>query len=95
MSQELLLSKGDIFGAIHGQEEAIKKRIQSIPPGTILHASEHDLIQSLIEEFRLNVPMIKDTDIIYSRFRRNAGRRAERSHAPGHGQVPAVLRVGD
>ena len=38
MSQELLFSKGDIFGAIRGQEDAIKKRIQSIPPGTIQHA---------------------------------------------------------
>jgi hypothetical protein len=63
MSQTILFSKGDIFGVLHGREEAIKPRIQSIPSSTILNASEHDLVQSLIEEFRLNVPVIKDADI--------------------------------
>jgi hypothetical protein len=63
MSQELLFSKGDIFGAIRGQEEGVKKRIQSIPPNIILNASEHDLVQAVIEEFRLTVPAIKDADI--------------------------------
>jgi hypothetical protein len=63
MNQELLFNKYQIFGVIQGQTEAVKKRVQSIAPNTLLNASEHDLVQALIEEFRLNVPVIKDADI--------------------------------
>jgi hypothetical protein len=37
--------------------------VQSIPANTLLNASEQDLQQALVEEFRLNVPIIKDEDI--------------------------------
>jgi len=63
MSQELLFNKYQIFGVIQGQTEAVKKRVQAIPPDTLLNASEHDLVQALVEEFRLNVPVIRDEDI--------------------------------
>jgi hypothetical protein len=63
MSQEPLFSQYDIFGSIQAQTEALKKRVQSITPNTILNASEMDLVQALVEEFRLNVPVIKDADI--------------------------------
>jgi hypothetical protein len=63
MSQELLFNKFQIFGVVQGQTEAVKKRVQVIPPNTLLNASEHDLVQALVEEFRLNVPVIKDEDI--------------------------------
>lgn len=63
MSDELLFSKGDIFLAIQGHTESLKKKLQSIPPNTLLNASEQDLIRALVEEFRLNVPVIKDDDI--------------------------------
>lgn len=63
MSQELLFNTYQIFAVAQGQTEAVKKRVQSIPPNTLLNASEHDLIQALVEEFRLNVPVIKDEDI--------------------------------
>ena len=63
MSQEPLFSQYDIFGSIQAQTEALKKRVQSISPNTILNASEMDLVQALVEEFRLNVPVIKDADI--------------------------------
>jgi hypothetical protein len=62
MSQ-LLFNKHQIFGVLQGQTEAVKKRVQSIPPNTLLNASEHDLVQALVEEFRLNVPVINDEDI--------------------------------
>src|SRR5215468_10841937 len=63
MSQEVLFNKYQIFGVLQGQTEAVKKRVQSIPPNTLLNASDNDLIQALVEEFRLNVPVIKDNDI--------------------------------
>jgi hypothetical protein len=63
MSQELLFNKYEIFGVVQGQTEAVKKRVQSIPANTLLNASENDLVKALVEEFRLNVPVIKDEDI--------------------------------
>ena len=63
MREELLFNKHEMYGVIQGQTDAVKERVQSIPPNTILNASEHDLIQSLVEEFRLNVPVIKEGEI--------------------------------
>jgi hypothetical protein len=63
MNQELLFNKYQIFGVVQGQNEALKKRVQSIPADKLLNASEHDLVQAIVEEFRLNVPVIKDDDI--------------------------------
>jgi hypothetical protein len=63
MSQEILFNTYQIFGVVQGQTEALKKRVQSIPPNTLLNASEHDLVEALLEEFRLNVPIIKDENI--------------------------------
>jgi hypothetical protein len=51
------------LGVLQGQTEAVKKRVQSIPPNTLLNASEHDLVEAIVEEFRLNVPVIKDEGI--------------------------------
>jgi hypothetical protein len=63
MSDELLFSHGDIFSVIQGHTESLKKKMQSIPANTLLNASEQDLIQAVVEEFRLNVPVINDDDI--------------------------------
>ena len=62
MNHELLFSKGDIFGAVQGQEQAVRERIQSIPPDKVLNASEHDLVQAVVEEFTLHVPAIRDEE---------------------------------
>jgi hypothetical protein len=56
MSDELLFNKYEIYAALQNQPVAVKKRIQAIPAATLLNTSEHDLIQALIEEFRLQVP---------------------------------------
>jgi hypothetical protein len=63
MSQELLFNKYQMFAVLQGQTETVKKRVQSISANTLLNASEHDLVQSIVEELRLNVPVIKDEDI--------------------------------
>jgi len=63
MSQDLLFNKVDIFSIIQNHTSTVNKRIESIPANTILNASEHDLTQSLIEDFRLNVPVIEESEI--------------------------------
>jgi hypothetical protein len=63
MSDELLFSQGDIFSLIQGHTEYLRKRVQSIPASTLLNASEQDLVQAVVEEFQLNVPVIKDEDL--------------------------------
>jgi hypothetical protein len=64
MSDELLFNEYEIFGVLQNQPAAVKKRIQAILAATLLNASEHNLLQALIDEFRLNVPAIDD-DRIY------------------------------
>jgi hypothetical protein len=63
MSEELLFNRFSIFGVVEGQKESVKKYAQSIPANTLLNASEQDLIQSVTEDFRLNVPVINDEEI--------------------------------
>jgi hypothetical protein len=63
MSEERLFSTHDIFSVVQVRTETVKKYVQAIPPNTLLGASEHDLVQGLVEEFRMIVPVIKDDDI--------------------------------
>jgi hypothetical protein len=63
MTDELLFYKGDIFSVLQNHTETVKKKIQAIPPNTLLGASEHDLLERLVEEFRLNVPIVREDDI--------------------------------
>ena len=64
MSDEPLFNTYQIYGVLQSRPVAVKERIQAIPASTLLNASEHDLVQTLIEEFRLDVPVI-DEDGIY------------------------------
>ena len=106
MSQELLFNKYQIFGVVQGQTEAVKKRVQSIPPNTLLNASENDLVQALVEELRLNVPVIKDEEIYVAHsaetqvdVSRDPMRmiydRSEPFYIPGNQTVIAVPFDGD
>jgi hypothetical protein len=63
VSEELLFNTYQIYSVVQGHGEALKKRVQSIPANTLLNASEQDLVQALVEEFRLNVSVIKDEEI--------------------------------
>lgn len=100
MSDELLFSKGDIFSAVQGQGEVVKKKVQSIPPNTLLNASEQDLVQALVEEFRLNVPVINDQDIYIADasetqvdVSRDPTRRLYYDHHSGPAYVPGNRTV--
>jgi hypothetical protein len=83
MSEEILFSGAEIFAALEHQKVQLKERVQSIPANKLLNASEHDLIQSLVEEFELEVPVLKDEE----RYLAQAGRemRIDVSGDLGHG----------
>jgi hypothetical protein len=62
MSDEVLLSRGDIVSVIQGHTESLKKKVQSISTDTLPNGTEPDLVQAVMEEFRLRVPAIKDDE---------------------------------
>jgi hypothetical protein len=106
MNDELLFNKYSVFGVLQSQPEAVKKRIQAIPANTLLNASEHDLIAALVEEFRLNVPVIDDdgiyiaesgeTQVDVSRDpRRMISNRSQAFYVPGNKTVIAAPFKGD
>src|ERR1700678_3449483 len=66
MSQEILFNKHPMYAVVQAQTEAIKKKVQAIAPNTLLNASEHDLVQVLSQELRLDVPVISEEDIYIS-----------------------------
>jgi hypothetical protein len=70
MSEEILFSGADIFAVLEDQKVKLRERVQSIPANKLLNASEHDLVQSLVEEFEPEVPVFKDED----RYLAQAGR---------------------
>jgi hypothetical protein len=63
MSDERLFNKYEIYGVIQARTETVKKRVQSIPVNTLLNASEQDLVRALVDEFRLDVPVMREEDI--------------------------------
>jgi hypothetical protein len=106
MSQEPLFNKYQMFGVLQGQTNAVKERVQSIPAITLLNASEHDLVQALVEDLRLNVPVIKDEDIYIASSgeaqvdvsgdpMRMIYGRSQPSYVPGNRTVIAVPFEGD
>jgi hypothetical protein len=106
MSNEILFNKVDIYNVIQGQTEAIKKRVQSIPGTSLLNASEHDLVQAIVDDLRLNVPQIKDEDIYIAQSgeaqvdvsrdpMRMIHDRSQSFYVPGNKTVIAVPFDGD
>jgi hypothetical protein len=106
MNDELLFNKYDIFSIIQGHTESLKKKVQSIPANTVLNASEQDLVQALVEEFRLTVPIIKDEDIYIASAgetqvdvsgdpMRGIFDRSQPFYVPGNKTVIAVPFEGD
>jgi hypothetical protein len=57
-----LFSEMDITPLLEKERAKLKSRVEGIPENKLLNASEHDLMQSLVEEFRLEVPVLKDED---------------------------------
>jgi hypothetical protein len=95
MDELLFYTSGDIFSVLQAQTEAVKKRVQSIPANTVLNASEQDLQQSLVEEFWLNVPVIKEADIYIAQAGETqvdvSGDPRHRFHYDHHSGGPAYV----
>ncbi|MDR3792352.1 MAG: hypothetical protein P4L03_03130 [Terracidiphilus sp.] len=106
MNDEHLFNKSEIFGVLQNQQQAVKNKIQAIPAATLLNASEHDLVEALIEEFRLNVPVIDDDGIYIAESgetqvdvsgdpMRGIYDRSRAFYVPGNRTVIAVPFKGD
>jgi hypothetical protein len=63
ITQEPLFRRRPIQEVLQAQEEAATREVESVPPNTLLNAIEHDLVEALVESFRLDVPVIRDTDV--------------------------------
>jgi hypothetical protein len=61
-NEQYLFSTRDILLVLESQKAKLVKRAQEIPGNTLLNASEHDLVHALVEEFRLDVPVLKENE---------------------------------
>ena len=52
-----------VLEVLPNQEQKIKAKIQSLSPDYLLNASEDDLVDSLVDEYTLNVPAIDEANI--------------------------------
>lgn len=68
MTRNYLFSRVSIFDVIENQKSAAKKAVQELEPNYLLNASEHDLVSSLVAQFQLDVPVIKDNEIHVADF---------------------------
>src|SRR5579859_4074113 len=106
MNDELLFNKYDILSVVRAHEESLKKRVQSIPANTVLNASEQDLVLAVVQEFRLNIPIITDAQIYIAHSgetqvdvsgdpMRGIFNRSRPFYIPGNKTVIAVPFEGD
>lgn len=63
MSHEYLFRKAAMFAVIQTQTEVVKKEVQGIPADIMLNTSEQDLVRSIVQKFRLEIPSIREADI--------------------------------
>jgi hypothetical protein len=59
MSLNFLFNQYSIFDVLRDQEQKVREYVQNMPRDKILGASEQDLVADLVEEFQLNVPVLK------------------------------------
>jgi hypothetical protein len=64
MAVQSLFAGTHMLSLAVAQEERVKQRVLSLPPNQLLNASEQDLIDSLVDEYRFNVPVL-DEDASY------------------------------
>lgn len=63
MRPNYLFTEGSIFDVLEGQKRAVKSAVEKLEQNYLLNVSEEDLINSLVDELRLNIPFIKDEEI--------------------------------
>lgn len=63
MRREYLFSRVDMFSVIEHQKQQALKRVQSIDSSQLLMATEDEIVKQIVEEFRIEVPVMQDDKI--------------------------------
>jgi hypothetical protein len=67
MSQEHLFNRADIYDVIQNQTAKLKPHVEQIAASKILNASEQDLVEALVAEAWLHVPVVNEESICIER----------------------------
>jgi hypothetical protein len=59
---ECLFNEMQITPVLEDQRAKLRQRMEQIPSNKLLNASEHDLVQAVVDEFRLEVPVLKEEE---------------------------------
>src|SRR4051812_23396365 len=59
----MLFNRVSIYDVLQSHKQKLKEKIQSLKPDYVLNASEQDLIAWLVDESKLEVPMIDESKI--------------------------------
>jgi hypothetical protein len=106
MSARHLFCKLNISDVIGGQKAAAKAEIADIPQNDLLSRSEHDLIQALVDKYRLHLPVIRYDEIhvahsgeakvdVRNDFRRTIRDRSTPTYVAGTEVEIAIPFTGD
>ena len=60
----LFYGGGDMFSVLQAQRAKVKPSVEQIPKDKLLNASEGDLVTALIEDLRLDVPVISEEHLV-------------------------------
>jgi hypothetical protein len=63
MPKNYLFRNMSIFDVLEYQKRAINEEVHKLDPDYLLGVSEQDLVASLIDQFRMNVPVLKEDEI--------------------------------
>jgi hypothetical protein len=63
MKANYLFRGPDMFSVVEHRKQQLKKGVAGLGPNYLLNANEDDLVRSLVDEHRLDVPIIKDDEI--------------------------------
>lgn len=63
MREDYLFRGPDMFSVVEHQKRQVTKAVQELESNYLLNASEDDLVNALVDEYRLDVPLIKDEEI--------------------------------
>jgi hypothetical protein len=68
MTTKYLFQGPSIFDVLQNQKAAVLKAVQDLGADYLLNASEHDLLSSLVAQFQLEVPVVKEDEIHVADF---------------------------
>ena len=63
-SDLLFYGRGDMYAVVESRRAQVKQQIEKVPKDKLLNASEEDLISALVEDLRLEVPVIAEEHFV-------------------------------